>query len=83
MGPVASATSLTKSRRSIKGLGNLPSSSPPAEKSTTSEDQTRKTSTGNWARHRNASVSNGFHHSEFRAGTAVRRRIASTGPAAI
>ena len=46
MGPVASATSLTKSRRSMVGLGNLLPPSPPAEKATASEDQARKASTG-------------------------------------
>ena len=38
-GPVASATSRIKSRRLIKGSGDLLPSSPPTEKSTTSQDQ--------------------------------------------
>jgi hypothetical protein len=43
--------SLTKSRSSIKGSGNLLPSSPPAEKSTASEDQARKSGTSDWAGH--------------------------------
>jgi hypothetical protein len=49
MGPVASATSLIKNRRLIKGSGDLLSASPPTKKATACEDQARKTSTDDWA----------------------------------
>jgi Protein of unknown function (DUF2924) len=39
---VASATSLSKNRRSIKGSGDLLTPTPPSKKATAREDQTRK-----------------------------------------